>query len=1213
MSNQITNFLNYANIQMAAEAIYPTGFTAGVIPNQTLIDGNNRSSKFTPTQATEFVGKYTVLAHQANTTTGFSGTLFKDATGDLVLSFRSTEFADDAARDNQATNGMEIRPFGWAFGQIDDMKKWVDGLYANSTIPTGASLSVTGYSLGGHLAAAFNLLYPASASATYTFNGAGVGKLNAGKSLSQVIAEFDARRALGANADLFTASAAVSADYSRIKDLFKGTSNNLTLSDIDTERSYLDQKLALYATGDQDVRFQYQLLKTAVQRVRDVAAEALRIVEGVPSGTGVTGSEAKKVTLGTIAATALDYQLAVLTAGTRTQSYGDVDALAKANGTLSRTTANWTNFFDIYGDTSPSMVANSQGHLGVSTPVWIEDQPTLRGSVYQAIWSASSYATGVKLLTSGFNYNDFGDTHSLVLLVDSLSVQNLLSQLKPTTTDAALKGILKSGSNAKADTGFTTDVGANNQGLADGDTLENIVNALGTYLGLDKVAGNGWTKLKGNSTGGTWAQTTGTDDYTSRTELQKNLDIIAKDTATFEKLKGKATVGLATSALAGTAKTDFGAFLALNALSPFVLSTSDAGALAALKAANPSRNTAWQADSNARTGTNGAALNYSDNWYLDRANMLGALITRNQENINTGTVPVAGSNAIYKDIATNQNLIASGGVSPTVYTPRITFGGDSADSINGDVGKDHLYGGAGNDTLVGQGGNDYLEGGSGDDTVVGGAGSDQLLGGSGKDNLNGGDGADSLSGGDGDDTLNGGTGVGNDKLSGGAGTDIYVFNGNWGSNTVIDDSAGLGSLSVDGVTLLGGTKVDGVDNVWQNKVQGFTYTLMRSSTSQNLVITKDGTSNSIIVEGWMAGQLGLSLPTANTTPPPPPPGLFTLHGDQWLLVTNDAPQWSDLVLPDGTYVGGTNLPGNDDLYQAGHLRNTATGTYADRGPLEYDGLAGNDFMVGFDSNDKLTGGVGNDAIFGGSGSDRIDGGAGNDFIMSNTKVWGDNAYQLSVAATLGNPTPWTHGDHNGQRNWSFYKDQWGNLVGDSFVLAYERQTGGTWLAPTENPNDSDVVSGGTGDDYIWGGLGRDVISGDADNDQLQGLGGQDTLLGGDGNDAIFGDANPRGALLLEPVDYTLTTALKVPPLQIPLGSDHGDDVLDGAPNLGAISARHSRGTGRFDWEEKRRKLLKQRFRCHSARKKGKTVPAYSMGLAGPKGLGRRMDSAGRGW
>jgi pimeloyl-ACP methyl ester carboxylesterase len=42
----------------------------------------------------------------------------------------------------------------------------------------GNGFSVTGYSLGGHLATAFNLLHPGAATQVITFNGAGVGLTN---------------------------------------------------------------------------------------------------------------------------------------------------------------------------------------------------------------------------------------------------------------------------------------------------------------------------------------------------------------------------------------------------------------------------------------------------------------------------------------------------------------------------------------------------------------------------------------------------------------------------------------------------------------------------------------------------------------------------------------------------------------------------------------------------------------------------------------------------------------------------------------------------------------------------------------------------------------------------------------------------------------------------------------------------------------------------
>ena len=183
----IAQMLKFANLQIAAEALYdfnakekPFEVPGGVISSESHFDGlirsdilttgNLHASKFTQTAANEFVEQWKVVDHVSNTTTGFSGTLFqalKDDPSqgirkdDYVLSIRSTEFIDDMVRDSVATNVMEIKKFGWAFGQIADLNDWYVKLKADGTLPATAKLDVTGYSLGGHLATAFNLLHPA--------------------------------------------------------------------------------------------------------------------------------------------------------------------------------------------------------------------------------------------------------------------------------------------------------------------------------------------------------------------------------------------------------------------------------------------------------------------------------------------------------------------------------------------------------------------------------------------------------------------------------------------------------------------------------------------------------------------------------------------------------------------------------------------------------------------------------------------------------------------------------------------------------------------------------------------------------------------------------------------------------------------------------------------------------------------------------------------
>jgi hypothetical protein len=217
MATDIATYLKYANLQMAAESLFgllPSalpGVTSTSMNVRSLTKGNDRTSVFTEAQAKQFleVDKWTVLQHKSNTGTGFSGTLFQNSvTGEIVLSFRSTEFVDDSARDNKATNEMEIKEKGWAFGQIADMEKWYAELNASPTMLQGKSFAVTGYSLGGHLATAFNLLrseqgQAARITSTYTFNGAGVGEITGSSAvgLSYVMQKFQTM--LAGNADAF--------------------------------------------------------------------------------------------------------------------------------------------------------------------------------------------------------------------------------------------------------------------------------------------------------------------------------------------------------------------------------------------------------------------------------------------------------------------------------------------------------------------------------------------------------------------------------------------------------------------------------------------------------------------------------------------------------------------------------------------------------------------------------------------------------------------------------------------------------------------------------------------------------------------------------------------------------------------------------------------------------------------------------------------------
>ena len=154
-NNQINRLLEFANMQMAAEAFLLRDGDNGILPTDLvevrarLVQGNFHASRFMSAQAVQFTTQYEVLAQYRNDPTlsegtGFSGTLFRNrATGELTLSFRSTEFIDDAVRDSKATNVLEIKQLGWAFGQIADMEKWYAQLRADPNLLGGKNFNVT--------------------------------------------------------------------------------------------------------------------------------------------------------------------------------------------------------------------------------------------------------------------------------------------------------------------------------------------------------------------------------------------------------------------------------------------------------------------------------------------------------------------------------------------------------------------------------------------------------------------------------------------------------------------------------------------------------------------------------------------------------------------------------------------------------------------------------------------------------------------------------------------------------------------------------------------------------------------------------------------------------------------------------------------------------------------------------------------------------------
>ncbi|MCW5797452.1 MAG: hypothetical protein KIT40_03045 [Nitrospira sp.] len=200
-SNNTTSLLNFALQQMVAES-YLQGIDwhsalqvrprlllgnnnmLGVDPAEAALTGNTR---FTGVLVERFLNQYDIIDHHANDATGFSATLMRDkTTGEYTLSFRSTEAKHQDAGGDWERDGLpgadgEIAGTGFALAQLVSMEKYYRALKADpAKLPAGALLNVTGYSLGGHLATVFTELHANEVQATYTFNGAGRGRINGG-------------------------------------------------------------------------------------------------------------------------------------------------------------------------------------------------------------------------------------------------------------------------------------------------------------------------------------------------------------------------------------------------------------------------------------------------------------------------------------------------------------------------------------------------------------------------------------------------------------------------------------------------------------------------------------------------------------------------------------------------------------------------------------------------------------------------------------------------------------------------------------------------------------------------------------------------------------------------------------------------------------------------------------------------------------------------
>ncbi|MFZ5722750.1 MAG: VCBS domain-containing protein [Pseudomonadota bacterium] len=177
----------------------------------------------------------------------------------------------------------------------------------------------------------------------------------------------------------------------------------------------------------------------------------------------------------------------------------------------------------------------------------------------------------------------------------------------------------------------------------------------------------------------------------------------------------------------------------------------------------------------------------------------------------------------------------------------------------------------------------------------------------------------------------------------------------------------------------------------------------------------------------------------------------------------------------------------------------------------------NDFLDGGAGNDRLSGGGGDDALFGGAGNDRLKGGS----LLEFPQVDPDGN-EITVTSTqydtrFASDNDYLDGEGGDDQLEGGVGDDWllggednDLLFGDYADSAPEYQGNDTLYGEAGNDQllgygGNDALDGGDGIDRVIGGNGRDYVAGGAGDDHLEGGAGEDRLFGGDGNDTLYGD------------------------------------------------------------------------------------------------------------
>jgi len=1077
-------------------------------------------------QIDEFFATFDLIDHLPNQSSGFSATLLKNkTTGEYTLAFRSTEYRDiknggDAERDAIRGAAGDIAFNGMAFAQVSSMEKYwaslVDGSRALGATPdnpaardttnlrvaelndfrrlaidTGTPINVSGYSLGGHLATMFSVFHGERVASLYLFNSSGVGRIREGFSATayrDALAKYELYTRPGMEDAAILQALDWASRATLGSEIGLGARLRINLDPLGTGRMFIPKELnSVLRDGFLPMP---AILAPLITKVRD------EITRGMPRGADnipIRSSAALHYLVSLFASESLDGTYLQTVGRGRGASYpslkesGLIDPrvqIFQVSGRAAEGAPSLATFGDMARATDWNIVADSGIRAAPDADllsVYIENQPTATG------WPFSDSGRG-----------DFGNTHSITLIVDSLAVTRMLQKAHPELSQSDAERIMRSASALRKET-YNAFPG---NALAEHDTLERVVDAFGRVLfGRKSVDGIDWARNLASSNGvSAFGDLAYRDPLHARVRAIENA-LTARSLAGALHITSLATWSESDLVTAAQADGEHGKAMryALKEGNPLLVEGpalyDEPGRAATLMRYD--------------AASGGGSI--TDQWIEDKARFLALKLRLGMGDL---AYEVGPSAVRYTAIETgDQALVLSAALAGGFAAPNtakalqqrrlieraldnaarsasanlVVFGRDGDPSANPSTvegGMDTLRGGAGTDRLYGEGGNDTLRAGAGADYVEGGRGDDFLWG-----------------------------EAGDDMLAGGLGYDTYLWNAGDGRDRILDAPESDGSMR-GRIVLRPGTNAL-VPQIFK-RVEGAAPEAWRSPDGL-LTLTHGATWTLAYPGGELdlgadlrSGDLGLTIEGA--APPRAPTIIGGISADSDVV----GPNLGSAILV-GDY-GHDRLYGESIVSLDAFLLAASETSLPGRGRWLSAG-PGDDLGIATAAADVMMGGGGADTLAGGPGDDLLHGDRDAAPVLNGRELeW---AYR-PAAADAYDTEFYAAGFETGST--SFLADLYREQIADG----------------------ADVLHGGGGHDRIYAGGGDDLVYGDPGDDLIVGGAGSDALFGGEGNDRITGENHGYAARAFDVIGATIVTY----PHYV---ESYGNDVIDGGAGSDELS------------------------------------------------------------